>query len=116
MTLRKLTDADVLNIRASTISAREIAKQYGVSHSLVVNIRNKKAYAWVKSPDGISNRRGNRAKNTKVPTNKANIDLLTAPIPIPIPIPTTPAWFYPLIVALAVSNLAAVIMLLVKVL
>lgn len=63
---KKLTPQQVLEIRASTESARKTAEKYDICHSLVVNIRNKKAYADVKSPDGISNRRGNRAKATKV--------------------------------------------------
>lgn len=63
--MSKLTDKDVLEICLnSTDSNTVLGERYGVARSWICNIRNNKAYRHVKRPDGISNRRSNRAKAT----------------------------------------------------
>lgn len=46
-TMAKLTEADVLDIRASPVGATELAKAYGVTHGAIILIRNRERWSHV---------------------------------------------------------------------
>lgn len=47
----KLTEADVLAIRRSPLSQRELARRYGVSQPAISHIRNRATWAWLADDD-----------------------------------------------------------------
>lgn len=46
---RKLTDSDVIAIRADTRTMREIAFEYGVSQVSVWKVKHRNSYYWVEA-------------------------------------------------------------------
>lgn len=53
--LAKLTDDDVRAIRQSTGKGRDLARHYGVSPSVISNVRNRKTWAHVPDETGAAN-------------------------------------------------------------
>ncbi len=49
--LYPMTDEDVINIRRSTRTEKQIADDYGIPRPMVANIRTRAAYAEVQDPD-----------------------------------------------------------------
>ena len=50
---RRFTDDEVRQIRESESSANALAREYGVSHPTILNIRNRRTYRDVDDPSGV---------------------------------------------------------------
>jgi hypothetical protein len=54
VTISKLREADIINIRSSQWSSRQLATKYGVSHTTILRVRDEKTWKHVPREDDAS--------------------------------------------------------------